>query len=250
MASRPTLDRVTPPGVTAAALLVAAAALVGCAPTNVKPTYERESRTTRPQQVIVYDFAVSPDEVQLDRGLEADVTRLAEGTSPSADKLQIAHAAAQAASEQLVQKINAMGMPAIRATGMPLSWYDSAVLEGQFVSLSQGSSTERDLIGLGFGRSDVRANVQLYDAASGKLVRLASFQADAKSGYKPGMAETMGAGAAAGHLAVSAAVSVAGDVGSELLSDTVKADAERLADAVAKQLQPYFAQQGWIPPQP
>jgi len=231
------------------AVVAIASLLVACAPTNVQTTWERLGPATRPQQVIVYDFAVSPDEVQLDRGLEADVLQMAKQTTPDEEKIQLGHAAARAASESLVQKLNAMGMPAVRGTGMPVSWAGSAVVEGQFISLSQGNSTERDVIGLGLGRSDVRANVQLYEATPGRLEKLESFQADAKSGYKPGMAETMGAGAAAGHLAVSAAVSVAGDVASEMLADTVKADAERLASAVAQQLQSYFVQQGWIPPQ-
>lgn len=231
-----------------ALVLAGASALVACAPTSVQPTWERLGPAARPQQVIVYDFAVSPSEVQLDRGLEADVIQMAQQTPPEEEKLQLGHAAARAASESLVQKLNAMGMPAIRGTGMPLSWAQSAIVEGQFISLSQGNSTERDVIGLGLGRSDVQARVQLYEATPGKLEKLESFRADAKSGYKPGMAETMGAGAAAGHLAVSAAVSVAGDVASEALADTVKADAERLASAVAEQLQSYFVQQGWIPP--
>jgi len=222
---------------------------LGCAPTSVSTTWERLGPTVRPQQVIVYDFAVAPGEVQLNRGLEADIVQMAQGTAPAEDKIALGHAAARAASETLVQKLNAMGMPAVRADGMPISWAQSAVVEGQFVSLSQGNSTERDVIGLGLGRSSVQARVQLYEATPGKLEKLETFTANAESGYKPGMAETMGAGAAAGHLAVSAAVSVAGDVASEALSDSVKADAERLASKVAEQLQAYFVQQGWIPAQ-
>lgn len=225
------------------------ASLFGCAPTNVQTTWQRLGPAARPEQVIVYDFAVSPADVQLDHGVEADVIQMAQQTPPDDKKLELGRAAARAASETLVQKLNAMGMPAVRATGMPITWYRSAIVEGQFISLSQGNSTERDLIGLGVGRSDVQARVQLYEATPGKLEKLESFRADAKSGYKPGMAETMGAGAAAGHVAVSAAVSVAGAVASEALADTIQADAERLAAAVAEQLQGYFMQQGWIPPQ-
>jgi hypothetical protein len=230
-------------------LIGLAAIALGCAPTSVSTTWERLGPTVRPQQVIVYDFAVSPDEVQLNRGLEADVVQAVQGTAPAEDRIAIGHAAAEAASETLVQKLNAMGMPAVRGTGMPLSWSQSAIVEGQYLSLSEGNSTERDVIGLGLGRSHVEARVQLYEATPGTLEKLETFVANAESGYKPGMAETMGAGAAAGHLAVSAAVSVAGDVASEALSDSVTADAERLASKVAEQLQGYFVQQGWIQPE-
>jgi len=51
-----------------------------------------------------------------------------------------------------------------------------------------------------------------------------------KSRRKPGLAETMGAGAAAGHPAVSAAVSSGLAFASEEFSANVDADAERTAN--------------------
>ena len=104
------------------------------------------------------------------------------------------------------------------------------------------------VIGLGAGQSDVRTAVQVSEVyPEGRRV-VDEFEINAKSGYKPGMAETMGLGAAAGHLAVSAAVSTAGAVASEAFGDDVKADAERTAAKVATLLSGFFAQQGWIAP--
>lgn len=97
--------------------------------------------------------------------------------------------------------------------------------------------------------SDVQSNVQVYATTQQGLERLEEFTTDARSGYKPGAAETMGAGAAAGNLAAAAAVSAGAGVLSETLSADVDADAKRTADRVAQQLQQYFAQQGWIAPQ-
>jgi hypothetical protein len=71
---------------------------------------------------------------------------------------------------------------------------------------------------------------------------------DAAGSRQPGMAETMGVGAAGGNLAVSAAASGAGQVGSEAFGQTVEADAKRGAAKLAEQIGKYFEQQGWIPP--
>jgi hypothetical protein len=73
-------------------------------------------------------------------------------------------------------------------------------------------------------------------------------RADAKSGYKPGMAEMMGAGAIAGHLLMSTVVSGAVSGASEMTSATVEADGKRLADKIAAELGNFFVNQAWIPP--
>jgi hypothetical protein len=104
------------------------------------------------------------------------------------------------------------------------------------------------VIGLGAGRTDVEAHVQVYSTAAAQLTRVEEFVTSAKSGYKPGMAETMGAGGAAGNLAAAAAVSAAGSVASEALAANVEADAKRTAAGIAERLQAYFARQGWIEP--
>jgi len=227
-----------------AAVLIA---LGGCAPTNVNVNYEHNGPLPRPARILVYEFAVSPDEVQLDRGLGAALQQMAQGTPRTEAELQIGRHAARALADELVKRINAMGLPAERAWGAPMRWGDALLIEGQFISINQGNRTERAVIGLGSGASEVQTQVQVYETRRNeRLERVAEFTTDARSGYKPGMAETMGAGAAAGNLAAAAAVSAAGTVASEMLSANVQADAERTATDVAAQLQSYFVQQGWI----
>jgi len=231
------------------AALAAVFMLAGCAPTNVQSTFQREGRAPRPERVLVYDFSVTPDEVQLDRGLSAELEQMAKGTPRTEQELQLGRKAARALSDELVKRIDAMGLPAQRVVGAPANWANALVIEGQFLSIDEGNRTERVVVGLGMGRSDVQTNVQVYEARGAQLVRLEEFMTTAKSGYKPGAAETMGMGAAAGTLAVSAAMTVAGTVASEALGADVEADARRTAKDVAEQLQKYFTRQGWIAPQ-
>jgi hypothetical protein len=94
----------------------------------------------------------------------------------------------------------------------------------------------------------VRTSVQVAELLPEGRRLVDSFEVDAKSGRKPGAAETMGVGAAAGHVAVSAAVTAAGAVGAEAFGDNVEADAERTAAKVATVLQGFFERQGWVTP--
>jgi len=141
-----------------------------------------------------------------------------------------------------------MGVPAERAAGTPPNYGNIIEIEGQFLSIDEGNWAERVVIGLGAGRTDVKTLVQVYDARGGRRVLVNEFEADAKSGYKPGMAESMGAGAAAGNLGAAAAISGGLAVGSEAFAATVEDDAKRMAKKVAKQLGDFFVSQGWIPP--
>jgi len=102
---------------------------------------------------------------------------------------------------------------------------------------------------LGLGRTDVKTLTQVYDRRNGTNILVNQFGINARSGDKPGMAETMGAGALAGNLAVSAVVSTGVAVGSEAFSANVDADASRAAKKIAAQLKDLFLTEGWIPPQ-
>ena len=141
-----------------------------------------------------------------------------------------------------------MGLPAKRAFGAPRSWGDVMVVEGQLSSIDEGNQAERVAIGLGAGASDVEARVQLYTTNPGGLQVVETFTTSMKSGYMPGMAETMGAGAIGGHLAVATAAGVGLHTVSEKLSGDVDAEATRTAKAIGKQLRSYFAAQGWVTP--
>ena len=95
----------------------------------------------------------------------------------------------------------------------------------------------------------MRGIAQLFAATPTGLQLLEQFDSDVASGYMPGMAETMGAGAIGGHLAVAAAAGVVTHGLGEKFSASVDAEARRTADAIAKQLRPYFESHGWLGPQ-
>jgi hypothetical protein len=231
--------------------LVVLAVATGCAPTNVQQQSTTLTQLPRPDLIMVYDFAVSPDEVKLDTGLSAELMQKYEqhkGMSPTAQEIKLGHKVAEAVADELVKKIRSYGLWAERGFGYPYGKGKVLMVKGQFVSIDQGNRTERVAVGLGAGRSDVQANVQVYELTPQGLKEVDTLRGTAKSGYKPGMAEMMGAGAIAGHLLMSTVVSGAVAGVSEMTSATVEADGKRLADKIAVDLGNFFVSQAWIPP--
>ncbi|MGH9885656.1 MAG: DUF4410 domain-containing protein [bacterium] len=227
-------------------VVVVASWLAGCAPSTVQTDYEAVPHLQRPASILVYDFAVAADEVQLDRGLVGKVENAPPGRPRTEQELAIGHKVARTISTTIVSEINAMGLAARRVVGAPAYWGNVMVLEGQLVSINEGNQAERIAIGLGAGASDVESRVQLYTTAPDGLKVVETFTTSMKSGYMPGMAETMGAGAIGGHLAVAVAAGTALHGVSEKLSADVDAEAQRTGKAIAKQLRGYFQTQGWV----
>jgi len=224
--------------------LAALAAIAGCTSVQTEQAYTGPT-LPKPDMIVVYDFAVSPDEVQLGSGLIADVQQSMSGTPRTEQEQKAGHMVADAFARHLVAEIQDLGLPAQRVAAGTTPAEGSVSVDGQFVSIDEGNRAERMVIGLGAGRSDVRVHVQVYDGAPGGTP-LEQLEVDADSGRKPGAAEMLGVGAVAGHLAVSAAMAVGTDVADETLSATVEDDADRAAKGVAKHLAVFFTEQGWI----
>jgi Domain of unknown function (DUF4410) len=235
------------------------ALVLGCGRTTITPVslsnpepplapagtgYYTKSRLAQPNRILVYDFAVSADDVSLDRAVGARLLQRLEGASQTEEQLKIGRALAQALSIELVAAIQKFGLPAERAGDAPIGTDNDLAIEGQFVSIDEGNRLRRMVIGLGAGATEVKTQVQLYAVTPENRRLLEEFEVTAQSSRKPGMAETMGAGAAvtgAEAVAVGAGVGVASEYGA-----TVEADGRRTAKAVAEKLSKFFASEGWI----
>ena len=228
-----------------AALSLTLLLLAGCTSVQVNPEVGAMEQLPPPDRVLVYNFAVTPQEVQLD-AVGSAITQTFDGTADSQQEQQVGHAVANALAKRLVSDIQNMGLYAERAAGpVPPTGIDVLIL-GQLVSIDEGNAAERMVIGLGAGRSDVEAHVQVYQSASGRRIPIETMSGTAKSTLMPGAAETMGVGALTGHLLVSAAITAGSQVANQTLSANVDSEAGRLADKVSDQLKSLFVAQGWI----
>jgi hypothetical protein len=233
--------------------LLAALPVAGCSTrvqstgTYVAPMQDAAVRLPRPRKILVADFSNDWSRMQLDQGIAARLSRQMGGADPSAAQYRTSLDVQQAISEVLVESLRKMGMPAERAAADAVPHGTDLVIRGQIVRIDEGNRTRRLAIGFGAGKSDVQAKVQVYylrpDAS---LQLLQTYDADANSGRRPGLA--MGGAMAAGSGSI-APVAVSGLLGihGETKKAGVAGEGERLADRLAYNLAQFFVQQGWIP---
>lgn len=221
--------------------------IAGCAQTNVITTEEvAESGMRRPERVLIYNFAVSPQDVEENSSIFAKMARNFQDQDQTAEEMQLGREVADALAEELTRKIAALGLNPIRADRNTPLGHSSILITGRFVKIDEGNRLRRNIIGFGLGQSSIDSDVQVLTPSSSGLRELAAFTAHADSGKMPGAAVMGPAGAAAGAgtAAVVATNAVAGGIKS--YRSAAAQQAKQLADKITERLSDYFARQGWL----
>ena len=223
------------------------AALLTAACTSVQQQEMYAGSLPRPEQIIVFDFAATPQDVELDSGLTAKALRAMEKESVPEEEAKAARKVSHEVAKKLVKEISDMGLPAVLATEPGIEGTSvNMLVRGTFVSIDEGDQDERVAIGLGAGRSSVVIEVELVDWSPAGEQVVDRFKVTAKSARNPGAAETMGVGAIAGHLLVSTAVTAGSQTASEAFGASIEADTSRAASNAAKLMKKFFVRQGWV----
>ena len=202
----------------------------------------------RPQRVLVADFSADPNSVGLEQAIANRVQRAMNGADPAAEQYRIAADVQQAITETLIEDLRKMGLQAQRETPGAVPGGNDLVVQGQITRINEGNRTRRLAIGFGAGKSDVQANAQVYylrPSAPPQLLQ--TYDADANSGRKPGLA-LGAAGAASGGSEIPLVASGLMGIHGETQRTGVAKEGERLASRLAYNLAEFFVQQGWIPP--
>lgn len=225
-------------------------ALAGCAQTNVRePNEIASSSLSRPQQVLVYDFAVSPEDIQQNSSIFAKMKRnMASSSSQTAEQIQLGREVADALTDELMRKIAAMGLNPVRAANGQSAPPGSILVTGHFFRIDEGNRLRRNVIGLGLGQSSIDAEVQLLAPAPSGYTELMAFKTHADSGKMPGAAILGPAGAAAGAGAGAVAGTSVAIAGAKSYRSASAQQAKKIADKISEKLGDYFVRQGWINP--
>src|SRR5258705_1472552 len=232
-----------------AGLAVAAIALMvmaGCARVSTEHVQKSIDVLPRPQLILVHDYGVSPEEVQLESAVSWRVKRAVKGTPKTEDQPKVEQEVSRVLTRTLVDEIRKLGIPAEPATMASPVAGPILSIEGQIVSIDEGNKAKRLVIGFGSGASEVRTLTQVHEVTSADGDHLVEdFYTTTKSSRKPGFGPMAGMGAAAG-LAASH-VAAAGGVGvATSLSQTVEADGKHGAKQIAKELAQLFVEHGWL----
>jgi len=202
------------------------------------------SDVPQPDFIIVERFAVSPEDVKLDRGLSAQALRSFQERALNDEERRVGAAVATVMEEETVRLLRAAGIAAYVDSYAPTATRTTALLQGQFLSVDEGDRTQRVWLGFGLGGSRLQMKLQVRQ---GEVV-VAEGEVQTTSSLKPGMLTSLGVGAATSSIGMAAAIGGGLAVGSEALLVSVEADAKRAAKAVVDRLRQAYKDRGWLRP--
>ena len=229
------------------ALFCAALLMAACSSTEEKVTksYAANTPLPYPSKILVYDFAISPTEVSPDSVATAQLKGAGDDPHKNAEREYLERQIAAIVSEDVADNLRKLGLPATRWLGAPPAGTDIYAIEGQFLTIDEGSAAARMIVGFGAGATEVRTLVQAYYISDGRKSVLGEAEVSAESSKKPGLAAMVPVGAAATSLAAAAAIQTGIGVVTEINTDVRKA-AEDTAEAIVDALKPRMEEEGWI----
>jgi Domain of unknown function (DUF4410) len=219
--------------------------VAACSQTGIrKPTLTQETNLPRPSRILIYDFAVSEQDVKEYQGIMRQQPTIKD--AGERERL-LAQEVKDALAEELVDALKPLGFSVERVARGTRATDNDLMIDGQFLTVDEGNPLHRLVVGFGTGGSAVQTQVQVYQAPEDR--KLVEFTTQSDSSKLPGAAPTLGAGAvAAGGVTAGMVVANAAVSGVK----TYKSDIARMAaasgDQVARYLSEFFAKQGWIRP--
>jgi len=189
----------------------------------------------KPNKILVYDFTISPANVQVDKTQEVRLRHLIEGDQNPA---KVGENAVKELSNELIKALKATGIPVEHATGSAPAPANTLLVQGSFLEVREGDKAERVVMGMGEGSAEVQTRVQAQFKGTGDPVIFSAFQTNTT------LTKNVGA-----VVPAAAGMNPAGAATKSVVTDrkkTVGAYSSRTADAVAKQIATVMAEQGWI----
>ncbi len=224
-----------------------ALAAAGCARAAVaRQSQDVPVSSVRPSQIVVYPFAVDPNDVKLNAGIVASTYRSMSGEDESAAQLKIAKETAENICVQVAADLTKKGYTATcQNRGVPTNGDNVMIVDGNFTDISEGNKLRRMVIGFGLGASVLDTSVQMYQRTDQGSRRVLDFSTHADSGKMPGAGVMGPAGVAAGGGAAAVVGANAAMGGAKNYTSATGFLADKTATEIVDQLTKYYAQQGW-----
>lgn len=228
----------------AAAILLLVA---GCASSSVA---QRQSNVagetlTRPERVLVYDFAGTLDDLPADSVIARYTQQRTVPQTPR--QVVLGRRLGRLVAEDLVRELNRAGIQAQSAASSATTpRIGDGIIRGEFIATNEGSRLTRILIGFGAGAAELKTLAEAYEVTPAGLRPLGFAQIDAAGAKLPGMLVPVGIGASVGSAATSAAVSGASNIVQEVGPETIEAAARRTAGEIARLIVDAYRQRGWL----
>jgi hypothetical protein len=217
----------------------------GCAQTGIRTTtLSTDANLPRPDRILVYDFAVSEQEVKEYQGIMRQQPTIKD---PVERERLLAREVRDALAEELLSQLQRFDFVVERIPRNRRATDKELLVDGQFVTVDEGNPLHRLVLGFGNGASLVQTQVQVYQGSEPRKVL--EFTTEADSGKMPGAAPTLGVGAVAqGGVTAGMAITNAASAGVKHYNSDIARMAAESGDQVARYLSEFFAKQGWIRP--
>lgn len=219
-------------------------ACFGCAQTGVRLVgHTVETKLPTPARILVYDFAVEPNDVREYQGIMRQQPSIKD---PLERQRLIAQVVSNTLTSELIGGLRHLGMKAERAAPGTEPGETDLLIDGRFLRVDEGSPLRRLVIGMGSGTSRVETRVQLFQGT--QLRKLLEFTTHSESSKMPGAALTMPATVAA-PIGASIALGAASAASTGFKPDSAEVVpmAGSSGDQAVRYLSEFFAKQGWIP---
>jgi hypothetical protein len=205
--------------------LFCAIVLMGCgAATTVTPLIRAGDTLTKPDRLLVYDFEVTPGEMDLERGFTVAISPGGNSDAQTDEEIQVGKAMAKALTGSVVRELRSRGIENVyRAADASAPGEDTASIKGRFLRLGQGGRT---VGGFSLGSGQVRTHIWMFQGAGLTLRLVAENETATPSDLKRGIGTGLGSG--------------------ESTFAAVETDASRIAKEVADRVVEYSRRRGWV----
>lgn len=226
--------------------LLSLVVITGCPSTKVteRQILDPQRRLSRPDHILVYDFAATPADVPADSALAGhpDVQQ----TPQTAEQIETGRQVGAEIAAALVEEIRSLGLPAERASTHTAPQLNDIVIRGYLLSVDEGSRAKRMAVGFGSGASRLSVAAEGYQMTVAGLRKLGSGTLEAGGGKGPGAAAPLAVILATGNpvgLIVGGGIKAYGEMSGK---SKIEGRAKDAAKAIVEEMKPRMRQQGWI----
>jgi hypothetical protein len=218
----------------------------GCSSTKITethPMYGKE-KLSKPERIYVYPFATT--HADLPAWSSAAKQHDPPGEPPSPEHLEVGRKLGVTVAEELVSKIQQMGLSSLVADKQTVPRVNDLLIVGYFQTFDEGSAAKRIALGFGSGAAEVTTAAEGYQWTANGPRQLGAGKMDSGGNKMPGVALPIVVLAATANpigLIVGGGAKVYGEMTGK---DKIEGAGKRTADAIAEHLEGKFEEQGWI----
>lgn len=224
----------------------AMALVLGCAKTEITETHPMygSEKLPKPERIYVYPFAATHED--LPSWSAAAKHHVPPGEPQAPEHLEVGRKLGVTVAEELVSKIQQMGLSSLVADKNTKPRVNDLVIVGYFGTFDEGSRLKRMTLGFGSGAAEITTAAEGYQWTASGPRELGEGKLESGGNKMPGMAVPIVVLAATANpvgLIVGGGAKVYGEMSGK---DTVEGAGKRTAEAIAEHLEGKFKRQGWI----